>query len=137
MFELLIHAGADVNALSSDGYTALVFAAVGINTNVIEMLIKAGATVDNMNVLLFSRGYPTHRKVYELLRAAGADVKPDEDTRPHLKALCVNTTRSHLLTCHSYLNLFCTVPQLALPALLERLLLLNVSLSGSYGKWHT
>jgi len=48
MIELLIKAGADVNAASSGGYTALLVAAGRGNTRVVEALLKAGADANAM-----------------------------------------------------------------------------------------
>lgn len=56
--EVLIKAGADVDAVNNDWMTALTRAAGNGDTEVVEMLVKAGAPVDSIDK--DDRIAPTH-----------------------------------------------------------------------------
>jgi len=49
IIELLLKAGADVNAKNYNGWTALMWASTNGRTNVVELLLKAGADVNVKN----------------------------------------------------------------------------------------
>lgn len=80
MVEMLINAGADVNAWSKDVYyhkmTALMEAAEFGSKDIVELLINAGADVnaeneDGVTALGYAK-WKGHDDIAELLRAAGA-----------------------------------------------------------------
>jgi len=76
MVELLLAAGADVNAKSNYGDTALHYAARGGHVDVVELLLEAGADVNAKNkngrTALFWASFKGHAAVVELMLAAGA-----------------------------------------------------------------
>ena len=130
--KFLLESGADVNTVNNYGQTALVYAAGRLGTDIVITLLKSGARVENMEFLELEQSCHLDVNMWQILHAAGADVNGIEKKRSEvtLKDLCITSTRNHLLKCQSSLNLFCSVPQLGLPLLLERLLLFNVSLDG-------
>ena len=82
--EMLINAGADVNASRSSGYTALIAASEEEgHPAVVEMLINAGAEIDASNhygytTLIIASKYG-HLKIVEMLINAGSDVNIESD----------------------------------------------------------
>jgi hypothetical protein len=83
LVNILLKAGADVNALSADrGGSALIDCALGKHRDIAELLLKAGADVnvkskDGQSALIISVGMSDERLV-EMLLKAGADVdEPD------------------------------------------------------------
>ena len=76
--ELLLAAGADVDAKDEDGWTALHYAATRGHTAVVELLLAAGADVNAQSnaggTALHYAAFYGHSAVVELLLAAGADV---------------------------------------------------------------
>lgn len=73
---LLIKAGADVNAKTTDGWTALMAAANVGSLEAIELLLAAGADVNskhkNEDTALSRAKAAGHHEIVQLLREAGA-----------------------------------------------------------------
>ncbi len=83
MIPPLLQAGADVNARTVGGSTALMWAANNGHVNVIPLLLKAGADVNAKNMkgftaLIWAAG-KGHANVISLLLQAGADVDAKEN----------------------------------------------------------
>ena len=75
--ELLLKAGADVNIPDAKGVTALMHVSVNGYRQCAELLLNAGAIVNNpfpQRLALVSAAWNGHIKCVELLLAAGADV---------------------------------------------------------------
>ena len=75
--ELLIGAGANVNAKANDGATALMVASLSGHKEIVEILIRAGADVnatiyDGEHTALSIANKKGHEEIAELLIAAGA-----------------------------------------------------------------
>lgn len=73
--ELLLAAGADVNATTNNGSTALIYAASGGHADVVQRLIAAGADIharNNTDCALSCAIYQKRKEVADILRAAGA-----------------------------------------------------------------
>ena len=73
--ELLLKAGADVNAFDENGNTALVYAVMHNNGEQFKMLVSAGASVDNKDILAALDGEKTKQEtelslMYEKARKA-------------------------------------------------------------------
>ena len=127
--KLLVIAGADVNAVSKYGENALTLASVKANSKCVKFLLKCGSR-------LGFTGYFTPssfgKRLKEILQAAGSGVVLKNTLRNNnhisLGILCRDRIRKHLVDTHSGLNLFCTVPRLGLPLLVQRHLLLCVDL---------
>lgn len=85
----LIDAGADVNAISKRGRTALKYAVESGLMKIVEMLIEYGADVKgctNSGTPLMSAAYHGRTKIAELLLTSGAEVnKKFSDGRTALK----------------------------------------------------
>ncbi|XP_071037934.1 serine/threonine-protein phosphatase 6 regulatory ankyrin repeat subunit B-like [Parasteatoda tepidariorum] len=76
VFELLIAKGANINAKSSEGYTPLHSAVMNGRDEVVELLIKEGADVEDKDY--FERTpifYARSKRVHEFLIANGADIE--------------------------------------------------------------
>jgi len=75
---VLLGAGADVNAAASaDGSTALIFAVYGGSTEIVSMLIKAGADAgtedgDGRTALSYAEE-KDHAEIVSVLKRAGVD----------------------------------------------------------------
>ena len=76
--ELLIAKGADVNAMTADGLTALFAAILGPHKEIAELLIAKGADVNARGFLgmtpLHAEAMEGNKEIAELLIAAGADL---------------------------------------------------------------
>ena len=144
----LIEAGADVNVADNQGETALVRAAeIGCNILVIKHLLKANCRI-NMIVgyrrhnaitshILYN--WPHSKDISMLLFAAGEmvidfdkkrlpDILKLEEPGIQLKHICREAIRKHLLDLDPHSNLFCRIPLLGLPALVNLYLLYGESL---------
>ena len=128
---LLIQAGANVNALNSRSECALDQAT---DVRCVRLLLQSGAEI-------YAR--PTGRKPLDkpsvlLLYAAGQQLNGHElkivteilheTQRLCLKHLCREAIREHLLELDPYTHLFGRVPRLGLPRLITEYLLHGVSL---------
>lgn len=142
---LLIEAGANVNSEDAQGRTALQLAAFRKRLNTVKELLRAEAhvnittkngrnalqcvsvfkiwkLVDVMNILLFAAGETADTKFKCQIQEA-----IDSETQLNLKEMCRKVIRKHLLKM-SPVNLFCRVPLLGLPSLLNEFLLFKVNL---------
>ena len=88
--KMLINAGADINAKSSGGYTALWFAARRSLVEIVKLLIKNGADVnasaESVTVLDTSAMYSTPETV-KILIDSGADVNGNDSMTPLMLAM--------------------------------------------------
>lgn len=79
--ELMLEAGADVNASTNDGTSALMYAASRGHTAVVQRLIAAGADIHARNstdCALSCAIYQGRKEVADILRAAGAYLNLEE-----------------------------------------------------------
>jgi ankyrin repeat protein len=83
MVSMLLEAGADINARTYDGYTALDFAAGDGNEALVRLLLDAGANINtprNRNLsMLTLAAYSGKEAVVQMLMDAGADVNMQEE----------------------------------------------------------
>ncbi|MBO4707505.1 MAG: ankyrin repeat domain-containing protein [Elusimicrobiaceae bacterium] len=73
--KVLINAGADVNMISKEGQTPLLYATYTENTEMVEFLLKSGADVNikfNNETLLQMAQKAEYTEIVKLLKAAGA-----------------------------------------------------------------
>ena len=147
--ELLIKAGADVNITNTNGCTAIFPAHPGIDTmqykRCVRALLRADILINRVNhlgrnalaeVLRFRFDNFTSSK---LLFAAGDSLEnveenkiPDclkfHDLQLHLKHICRETIRKHLLELDPHHHLFDRIPRHGLPSALMNYLLCGQSL---------
>ena len=147
--ELLIQAGADVNASGVTGNTALMNATRHDNVKLTRLMLRSGVKVNfkvnthsgYFNALTYNISF--REPVMEIL-AAGEDVNTDvlktictdrgfksdclNIREPTLKHLCRETIREHLLKLDLHENLFMRIPLLGTPKLITNYLLYHVSL---------
>lgn len=75
--QILVNAGANINATNTDGSTALITAAAFGKTEVAEVLIKAGADLNIQNndgsTALHTSAFLCNKEIVEALLKAGAD----------------------------------------------------------------
>ena len=153
MAELLIEAGADVNAIGRSGNTTLMNAARHDNVKLTRLMLRSGVKVNfkvnthsgYFNALTYNISFrePVMGIVMMLL-ASGEDVNADvlktigrdkgfksdclNIREPILKHLCRETIREHLLKLDLHQNLFMRIPLLGTPKLITNYLLYHVSL---------
>ena len=150
--DLLISAGADVNAVDSLGNTPLIFSCYcGVNTA--KSLLQSGAKINMVN----ASGGNAFEEMLQDEHVAEYDILPDKtmvlflyasgeilraDTRQRLKRygkvkkhlklnvknLCREAIRKHMLSLDPHSHLFGRVPRLGLPVSLPSYLLFNFTL---------
>ena len=154
--KLFLDAGADVNKLDPGGVTALMHSVQSGYQHVshpnmelcpftecTRLLLRAGAKVnfpgaEDQLVVLHQRhrGAEHRNTAAKLLYAAGERANGEFTTRHgfynpdqvHLKHLCREAIRNHLLQLDPHKHLFGRVPRLGLPAILTKYLLYGMSL---------
>ena len=142
---VLACAGADVNRGDSLGQTALMFAATGGEGAMesVKALLSAGAFINVTNAYqrnaLQSHTYyirPPNKRISALLYAAGEIMTSPRPRclqfrkeKSHLKHICREAIRKHLLKLDPHRHLFGRVPRLGLPATLTSYLLYHTSLA--------
>ena len=137
-----------MNSEDARGRTALQLAAKKKRLNTVKELLRAGAHVNKtkkcgrnalQGVLVNSPRSRSANVLSTVLFAAGENaggkVEYDQiqqliraETEPNLKQMCRKAIRKHLLEM-SPVNLYCTVPQLGLPSLLNECLLFGVTMT--------
>ena len=156
--ETLIKAGADVNRQNNRGDTVLFSLTAVMNFNRtdlkklcgIKLLLKSGARINiknNLDQNTLEHYIMEHKEpdqeVLLLLSAAGemidnsqlANVVPPDclrqqlDVKKHMKRMCRNAIRKHLLHLDPHSHLFDRIPQLGLPSSLNRYLLFDRNLN--------
>ena len=152
--EALITSGADVNFVNNRGRTALVRAAEIGNIPVIKCLLKANCCINKMMAGVWSfnvfgphilHGYPYNNNISMLLFAAGEKIDYSfnqqaqnilklEDPEIHLRHICREAIRKHLMELDPHQHLFGRIPQLGLPSALSRYLLYDQSLDDDNGE---
>ena len=103
--DILIQAGADVNAEDDDSWTPLTFAAsFNKNPEVLSVLIQAGADVnardsDDWTVLMYAARFNENPEVLNVLIQAGADVNAtDNDGWTPLMVAAVSSKNPEILS---------------------------------------
>ena len=146
--DALIELGVDVNATDDRGYTVLTTIAVTAFDHKIkehfasvQKCLRAGAHVNKKNedgetALKLFKHSPLPKIFCKLLEAAGEtkennNKETESNTIGTLKHLCREIIRKHLLGIRT-VNLFCRVPLLGLPSLLNQYILYDVSLDQEY-----
>ena len=75
--ENYINSGADINKQNNKGYTALMYATLNSNYEIVKLLLNAGAYIDKQNNsgnnALIWAAYNNNREIVELLLDYGAD----------------------------------------------------------------
>ena len=153
MAELLIQAGADVNARGRGGNTALMNATRHDNVKLTRLMLSLGVKVNfkvnthsgYFNALTYNISFREPvMEIVMMLLAAGEDVNADvlktigrdkafksdclNIKEPTLKHLCRETIREHLLKLDFHKNLFMRIPLLGTQKLITNYLLYHVSL---------
>ena len=144
--DLLIKAGADVNARGMYDTMPLVLAACNGHYECVVLLLRAEILINKTTHLghnalamcIITHG-PPNEDVAMLLYAAGETLDSLNDARipeflkqqqiqRKLKHLCREAIRKHLLHLDPHTHLFSRIPQLQLPSPITRYLLYYVSL---------
>ena len=144
--DLLLTAGADVNASNSDGSNALHITDHTFYIECIKRLLSAGIHINkfsrsqgkNALGIIMDDGV-VDKETIMLLYAAGETLDgteeekiPEmlkfEDEKLELKHICREAIRKHLLKLDLHSNLFSRIPELRLPSALTKYLLYNSSL---------
>ena len=156
--QILVDAGADVNATDKEGNTPLIITSgrsVPGRVECLKVLLISGAKVNLLNNKKLNAlchhinkskywNKPPDRTMVLLLYAAGETLdgitidEDDESARCvldyldkreiRLKSLCRETIRKHLIELNFHRCLFNKIPQLGLPTLMTRYLLYNMTL---------
>ena len=137
----LINAGADVNAKSPSGKTALMEATASHNLEGVKLLFKSGAHVNlvdesGCNALTnYTKQQSIHRcyELSSLLMVAGETIDGNDmnlDLGRKLMHACRKAIRKHLRQVDPPVNLFVKIHRPGLPRALTSYLLYDVSLNG-------
>ena len=137
---LLIEAGADVNAKVGNGVTALINAARSNRSECVDLLIQAGM-VQNALTCHLEHSETMDGDMSRLLLAAGEILDNDDDleeimqgilqltdVKMQLKHICREAIRKHLLELDPHQHLFGKIPLLGLPEIIKEYLLYNETL---------
>ena len=129
-----------MNILNNAGHTALTIAAVKRNVALAKRLLKANCRINKtsgmrQNALTCHLHHcqPVNRKLSRLLFAAGEiledhdfketmqDILQLTDVKMHLKHICRETIRRHLLELDPHQHLFGRIPERGLPEIVKKL----------------
>ena len=150
----LLTAGADVDIMNNKGETAFTVATVHSNVALAKRLLMANCHISNKAragmvrsarmyplKLHLKSGQPVKKNIIRLLFAAGVildndnvlkkrlqDVLQLTDVKMHLKHICREATRKHLLKLDPHQHLFSRIPKLGLPEIINQYLLYDESL---------
>ena len=153
----IVETGADVNAITADGTTALNRAARYVRSctiHIFKLLLKSGARVnitdrrslnalmrlalsnldrlgDDEGILLYAAGERVKVSLLQGYAAETIDLPDYMKPTLCLKHLCRRAITNHLLNIDEHNHLFGRIPRLGLPPSLLRNLLFNMSL----GEW--
>lgn len=123
IMKLLLESGCRIDITNDDGYNSLYFSLTspfGPRVEHAMVLYAAGADIDIASQIQI--------RTREVVDVAKYLPEVPNDRNKTLFELCRQKIRKHLLSVNNKTNLFCTIPRLNLPDLLEKALLYNTCL---------
>ena len=136
--EELLKRGANVNHTNKCGHTALQNASMQNREGVVKLLLRTGASLNNIlqHENYRERWTSTQNFVYHLLAVAGLEtdrsrqfLAAKDGVIPKLYDMCRIPARQHVMNSFPNSNLFCTIPRLVLPQKMKDFLLFDVNIT--------